>query len=137
MSNKISEVLYSRFVMFALLENEITTKNLQIALTGYGFDYSLRTIQRSLKELKASGLPIESSRCQKKSVGGTELLWKWKDTANPTDLLIQAKSTLIIQSIASCKHCKNTGSLVLDNTKEVLEQRCKDCGHIEHIGEAA
>ncbi len=136
MSSKISEVLYSRFVMFALLENETTTKNLKIALTSYGFDYSLRTIQRSLKQLKESGLPIESVRPEN-AIGGTELLWRWKNTTNPTDLLIQAKSTLIIQSIASCKHCKNTGSLVLDNTKDVLEQRCKDCGHIEHIGEAA
>lgn len=135
MSNKISEVLYSRFVIFALLENETNTKNLQIALRGYGFDYSLRSIQRALKQLEDSGLPIQSVRCPTSRT--TTLLWKWKDATNSTDMLIQAKSTLIVQSIASCKHCKNTGSLVLDNTKEVLEQRCKDCGNIEHIGEAA
>jgi hypothetical protein len=136
MSKNISEVLYSRFVMFALLENETTTKNLKVALTGYGFDYSLRSVQRALKQLKESGLPIESVRAEN-SIGGTELLWRWKDTKNQTDLLIQAKSTLIIQSLASCKNCNNTGSLVLDNTKEVLERHCKDCGHVEYIEEAA
>jgi hypothetical protein len=134
MSKKISEVLYSRFVMFALLENETTTKKLQISLSSYGFDYSLRSIQRALKQLQDSGLPIQSVN---RAGCPTELLWKWKDSANLSDLLIQAKSTLIVKSMQACKNCKNTGSLTLDNTKDVLERHCKDCGHVERIKEAA
>lgn len=94
----ISEQLYMMLLVFIFLEDQKTTKELVIELKDHGIERDIRTVQRTLILLEKSGFPIERKQIKGQ---GNEYFYKWKDSKNTLDYLIQAKASAFLERVAA------------------------------------
>lgn len=88
--HKLGNQLYRHLLVFILLEEPRTVKELLDELAQYGFNIGVKAIQRTVVQLQAAGFPIECKSIK----GHGRCVWQWRETTNVVDNLIKAKARL-------------------------------------------
>jgi len=88
----IGNQLYRHLLVFILLEEPKTVKQLLDELTQHGFPSGIKAVQRTVRQLENAGFPVECKEVR--GDGHRKNVWQWRETTNVVDNLIKAKAGL-------------------------------------------